>query len=339
MPNYRSITIALRSQYDISTIPEFDPPDPELTNARYFSNTPYVSSAPKAVDGTTSTVSVYIPIYPSSQFWICYDISPPAPPAAYFLFKLLINGAHVVSWSCGQEDAWRGKTMFGLFESPEDKEGKGFVERRSLFFSDAKKSVGSDPSSRLVNAGRAKKENPKRFHRFSLIDPIDQPFATFKYYYCTQKKLEELGILGRQNGYDSATLSGLLGTATHCSISLEQKRENFDAIGEDDAPQSEHEGDNGYSVPSPVLETHLSHCDSPYERGITKTPKYFYRLSIPPSLKLVPLAPSSQPVCPRKLTPNASMASLVELPSPEATWLQRTPSPVKSVRTELQSPP
>ena len=37
-----------------------------------------------------------------------------------------------------------------------------------------------------------------------------------------------------------------------------------------------------------------------------------------------------------KLTPNAS---LVEPPSPEAERLQRTPSPVKSVRTELQSPP
>ena len=142
MPNYRSITIAFRSQYDISMIPEFDPPDPELTNARSFSNTPYVSSAPKAVDGTTSTVSVYIPIYPSSQFWICYDISPPAPPAAHFLFKLFINGAHVVSWSCGQEDGRKGKTIFGLFESPENREGKKFVERRSLFFSDVKKSVG-----------------------------------------------------------------------------------------------------------------------------------------------------------------------------------------------------
>lgn len=44
------------------------------------------------------------------------------------------------------------------------------------------------PGSRLVNEGRAKKENQKRFYRFSLIDPIDQPFATFKYYYRTQSK-------------------------------------------------------------------------------------------------------------------------------------------------------
>ena len=169
MPNCRSITIALRSQYDISTILEFDPPDPELTNARCFSNTPYVSSAPKAVDGTTSTVSVYIPIYPSSQFWICYDILPPAPPATYFLFKLFINGAHIVSWSCGQEDGWRGKTMFGLFESPENKEGKGFVERRSLFFSDAKKSVGNDPTAYMeirVHRANGRKRVTRQLEEF-----------------------------------------------------------------------------------------------------------------------------------------------------------------------------
>ena len=83
----------------------------------------------------------------------------------------------------------------------------------------------------------------------------------------------------------------------------------------------------------------MGHCDSPYERSITETPKHFYKLSIPPSLKLVPSAASSQPACPKKLTPNASMASLVELSSPEAEWLQRTPSSIKSVRTELQSPP
>lgn len=195
------------------------------------------------------------------------------------------------------------------------------------------------PGSRLINAGQAKKENPKRFYRFSLIDPTDQPFATFKYYYRTQEKLEELGILGRQNDYDSSTLSRLLGTATECSISQEQKHENFDDIGEDDTSQSECEGDNGYSVPFPVLEAHVGHYDSPYERSITETPKHFYRLSIPPSLKLVPSAASSQPPCPKKLTPNAPMTSLVKLPSPKAEWLQRTPRPVKSVRTELQSTP
>ena len=53
----------------------------------------------------------------------------------------------------------------------------------------------NSPGSRLVNAGRAKKENPKRFYGFSLIDPIDQPFATFKYYYRTQGKYSgQLGL-------------------------------------------------------------------------------------------------------------------------------------------------
>ncbi|OCL04130.1 hypothetical protein AOQ84DRAFT_367785 [Glonium stellatum] len=379
MPNYRNITIALRSQYDISAIPEFHPPESELSDTPFSSNTSHASSALKAVDNMASTVSTYIPIYPSSQFWICYEISPPVPLAAYFFFKLLINGAHVVSWSCGREDGWRGKTMFGLFETPENEEGKKFVERRSLFFGDVRESVGNGPTGfmeirvhrsngrkriarqleefektvhpkhgrgiELVNAGRAKKENPKRFYKLSLIDPIDQPFVIFKYYYCTQEKLEELGILGRQNDNDDSTLSGLSSTTTECSTSQKQNREEIDDIGEANNSQPKHEDNgtptpatHGHSVPFPALDTHLGNCKSPYERNITETPKHFYRLSIPPSLKLVPSAASSRLVSPEKLTPNASMVSLVNLPSSEVEWLQRTPSPVKSARTEPQSP-
>lgn len=49
--------------------------------------------------------------------------------------------------------------------------------------------------SSLVNAGRAGPEQPKRFYRFALIDPVDQPFATFCYHYRTWDQLRELGLL------------------------------------------------------------------------------------------------------------------------------------------------
>lgn len=52
----------------------------------------------------------------------------------------------------------------------------------------------TDKSS-LVNAGRAGPEQPKRFYKFALIDPVDQPFATFRYYYRTWDQLRELGLL------------------------------------------------------------------------------------------------------------------------------------------------
>jgi hypothetical protein len=47
------------------------------------------------------------------------------------------------------------------------------------------KRSNTDERNRLVNAGLAKGESPKRFYEFALIDPVDQPFATFKYYYRT----------------------------------------------------------------------------------------------------------------------------------------------------------
>ena len=108
MPTYRSITISLISQFDILTIPEYAPP---TTPTDPFSN------APTLVNPDHSLVSVYIPTYPSSQFWISYSISPPYPPQLLYYFKLYLNGNLVVSWGCGEDDDYRGKTMFGLFKS------------------------------------------------------------------------------------------------------------------------------------------------------------------------------------------------------------------------------
>lgn len=107
MPTYRSITISLISQFDILIIPEYAPP---TTPTDPFSN------APTLVNPDHSLVSVYIPTYPSSQFWLSYSISPPHPPKLLYYFKLYLNGNPVVSWGCGEDDDYRGKTMFGLFK-------------------------------------------------------------------------------------------------------------------------------------------------------------------------------------------------------------------------------
>jgi hypothetical protein len=50
-------------------------------------------------------------------------------------------------------------------------------------------------NSSLVNAGRASAEQPKRYYRFALTDPVDQPFCTFRYYYRTWEQLKDLGLL------------------------------------------------------------------------------------------------------------------------------------------------
>ena len=59
--------------------------------------------------------------------------------------------------------------MFGLFESPENKEGKKFVERRSLFFGDVKKSVGSDPTAYMevrVHRANGRKRITRQLEEF-----------------------------------------------------------------------------------------------------------------------------------------------------------------------------
>lgn len=129
MPEYRSIHISLHSQFDIETLPEYYPAAKE-----YYISHGITGLVPQLVNAETSTCSVYIPVFPGSIFWVGYSVSPPVPAGQLFLFKLYINGAHVVSWSTGQEEQWKGKTMFGLFESPEDESGRRRVEKRALSF-------------------------------------------------------------------------------------------------------------------------------------------------------------------------------------------------------------
>ncbi|KAF2621261.1 hypothetical protein BU25DRAFT_416282 [Macroventuria anomochaeta] len=135
MPTYRSINIALHSQFDIETLPEYFPPpsSPSLDSSLNLA-----PSIPPLIDDTTSTCSIHVPVLPGSQFWIAYSVSPPVPEGHYFLFKLYIDGERVVSWSTGKEDGWMGQTMFGLFQSEGGHGGVGEkrrVEKRVLCFS------------------------------------------------------------------------------------------------------------------------------------------------------------------------------------------------------------
>ena len=125
MPTYRSITTTLVSQFDILVIPEYEPPkipaDPFL-------------NAPTLINHDHSLVSVYVPTYPSSQFWLSYSISPPYPPRMLYYFKLYINGTHIVSWGSGEKDGFEGKAMFGLFDPGPAPFEHSEIERRSLCF-------------------------------------------------------------------------------------------------------------------------------------------------------------------------------------------------------------
>ena len=121
MPNFRNITVSLVSQYDLLQIGEYQPPASNPDD-------PF-SSQPTLISPSQSLVSVYVPTYPNSTFWLAYTILPPHPPKALYYFKLFINGSHIVSWGCGEAERFAGKTMFGLFRGPH-----GGLERRVLSF-------------------------------------------------------------------------------------------------------------------------------------------------------------------------------------------------------------
>lgn len=129
MPTYRSINIQLHSQFDIEALPEYIP-----RPQSYYESQGIIATLPSLVDDRTSTCCVYVPVLPGSQFWISYSVSPPVPDEQHFLFKLFINGALIVSWSCGKNEKWKGKTMFGLFKGEDGNGGKKRIEKRALSF-------------------------------------------------------------------------------------------------------------------------------------------------------------------------------------------------------------
>ncbi|KAG7008755.1 hypothetical protein G7Y79_00004g013390 [Physcia stellaris] len=217
MPTYRSITISITSQFDICQLPEYAPPT--------SIDDPF-STVPTLLDPELSLVSVYLPTYPSSQFWLRYSIAPPYPPKAIYYFKLFLNKKCVVSWGCGEDDGYRGKTVFGLYDSGGRWDGESTVERRMLCFSGSEnpddvmeikvyrakgrqrvepelldykdvmptKQVDTPRSRSLVKAGYLTREHPKRFYNYALIDPLDKPFACFRYFPRTWDQLVALGV-------------------------------------------------------------------------------------------------------------------------------------------------
>lgn len=37
----------------------------------------------------------------------------------------------------------------------------------------------------MLNAGMLQDDQARRYYKYSLLDPLDQPFATFRWYYRT----------------------------------------------------------------------------------------------------------------------------------------------------------
>ncbi|MCJ1315622.1 hypothetical protein MMC15_000942 [Xylographa vitiligo] len=154
-----------------------------------------------------------------------------------YYFKLSLNGDHVASWGCGKQEGYAGKTMFGLYRGAE-----GGIERRAFSFAEqdgpgkgphgetmeikvyrakGRKKItpefdchelgSNDVDSesrpgeiRLFNAGILPHRHPKRYYQYALLDALDKPFASFRYYTCSWDELDRLSIISTASDTSTA---------------------------------------------------------------------------------------------------------------------------------------
>jgi len=242
MPKYRNISIQLHSDTTDGKVPEVSitkasveltPSTPvilELAPPSAARHSPTKCLTPLLQDDDKGQISVYVPIIPKALFWISYSIEPPPTDGTFFVFKLLVNRQEVVTWSCDVENKFKGKTMFGLYDTNAEAEGGQAMQKRvfqfgssdtrivgdltgereedrflevRVFRAKAKKRIGPAGHNyvpligqglQLVNAGLLNPQAPQRYYKFRLLDPVDNPHATFRFYYRTWDEIDQLGL-------------------------------------------------------------------------------------------------------------------------------------------------
>lgn len=240
-------------------------------------------------------------------------------------------------------------------------------------------------SDSLVNAGRAGPERPKRFYKFALIDPVDQPFATFRYYYRTWDQLGDLGLLDYDYYYAESEENNLSiiepaednldhsnkEVNTELNGVCQEAAEDNSHVDRDDVsthdrnPEAEEKTDGAsrqtYPSPTPsrtdAPSSHRSSIASgtyvplgaPGSDLSPVSPRSLrrrgrldtYRLSMPPSIKFDAPQSSSRPLplLQKHEPPSLSTTYRPHPAYPVEEWTVRTPSPVRSVRESITTPP
>ncbi|KIW15292.1 hypothetical protein PV08_05337 [Exophiala spinifera] len=238
MVKFRGIEICIISQFDIRKLPEFGyspstrPADPFQVNQQ-----PQPSSA-----SAFPTASCHVPIYPGSQVWFEYTVDGPHPPGAAYFFKLLINGKMVISWDCTAKHDFHGKMMYNLVNEGADAvTGESLVRREAFRFGDGLEdrdrrdldddmiqinvhrvehrqrvrdlhqgfgavdiNTTSAEGLRLTNSGLLEPGFRPRRYKYQLLDPVDMPYAAFRFYCRPYEYLEGNGIIHRS----ASTVSG-----------------------------------------------------------------------------------------------------------------------------------
>ncbi|KAF2729204.1 hypothetical protein EJ04DRAFT_589486 [Polyplosphaeria fusca] len=401
MPTYRSISVSLHSQFDVGKLPEYLPKPnsfyaergiegsiPEIIDEKTSTFSVYIPVLP----GSQFWISYSIapPVPDEQQFlfklfinnahivsWCCGKKEGWKGRSMFALFE--------------REEDENGKkrvekrALFFAAPDREDGEWKGVtdpfdpnahVEIR-VYRASARKRVdreievyaktahGSNGRGiDLVNAGRAGAEHPKRFYKFALIDPVDQPFATFRYYYRTWGQLEELCLF--QEGTDEPAMSIIEpssfepGPADPEKMAIETKQSDSDDVFKE---SGEGKGGNikrSYYVPRGAPDSRNGRPQSSFHEPVCVsrdlqprsqsqgevrhsglgTPPRFYGLSALPPVKFELPAPPTRSL--PSIPPKHDVSSTEYRPHPAypvEDWAMKTPSPVKSMRDGISTPP
>jgi hypothetical protein len=178
MPTFNGLSLELQCQQspDIGgPIEEFAPRplDPTVDPLNMF--------MPPVYDAETRIVSVFVPIFAQQQFWLVYSCTPPSTPSGqgrnslvespgtpqrssggdtsyyqqniesrelFYVFKMFLGNDELATWSCGPEQEWWGKTVFGMFDTSAHTGGKGLQKRIMIFGSQGPQVSGDLASDR-----------------------------------------------------------------------------------------------------------------------------------------------------------------------------------------------
>lgn len=207
----------------------------------------------------------------------------------------------------------------------------------------------------LVNAGHAGSDQPKRFYKLALVDPVDKPFAKFRYYYRTWTQLRLMGLSeddivedGEPNELSVIEPCGTDGSQSEEADSRDLAQQDF----RDSMPSSHGGADD---TPSRFMDTHAptspakrhtlsrTHPDEQgqatsginFGRGISS-----HRLSVPPAFRFDPPEhPEQGPrTVPQKRDTMADTSYQPHPVYPINDWETKTPSPIQSLRDTISTP-
>ncbi|PVI04027.1 hypothetical protein DM02DRAFT_669400 [Periconia macrospinosa] len=192
----------------------------------------------------------------------------------------------------------------------------------------------------LVNAGRAGAEHPKRFYKVALIDPTDKPFATFRYYYRTWNQLYQLELVDEESDFGGTELS-IIEPETVEGGNNEVKGQDALCVENDigDGPSTPHRN----QVDSAHRTSEQAGDQEPQRLSYECTPPRFHnnRPCAPPPVQI-----ESSKHSPRRLLAMEKKDVVAEQTSHQAQvdypvdeWTVRTPSPIKSLREGISTPP